>query len=49
VGEVNNQIPVFMMTLCGEKNDEKIEMAGEGMQWYMSLLKGQAPCWQRLH
>ncbi len=46
---VNNQIALFMMVLCGEKNDETIEMGGEGMQWYMSLLRGQAPYWQRLH
>jgi hypothetical protein len=46
---VNNQIALFMMVLCGEKNDETIEMAGEGMHWYMSLLRGQALYWQRLH
>jgi alkanesulfonate monooxygenase SsuD/methylene tetrahydromethanopterin reductase-like flavin-dependent oxidoreductase (luciferase family) len=46
---VNNQIALFMMLLCGEKNDETIEMAGEGMHWYMSLLRGQSPYWQRLH
>ena len=45
----NNQIALFMMTLCGENNAETIEMAGEGMHWYMSLLRGQAPYWQRLH
>ena len=38
-----------MMVLCGEKNDETIEMAGEGMHWYMSFQRGQAPYWQRLH
>jgi alkanesulfonate monooxygenase SsuD/methylene tetrahydromethanopterin reductase-like flavin-dependent oxidoreductase (luciferase family) len=47
--QVNNQISAFLMTLCGEDNDETINMAGEGMQWYMSLLKGQAPYWQHLH
>ena len=47
--QTNNQIAAFLMTLCGEKNDETIDMAGEGMQWYMSLLKGQAPYWQHLH
>jgi len=45
---VNNQIATFMMTLCGEKNDESIEMAGEGMHWYMSLLRGQTPYWQNI-
>ena len=49
VAQVNNQVAVFMMTLCGEDNDATIAMAGEGMHWYMSLLKGQAPYWQRLH
>ncbi len=39
---VNNQIATFMMVLCGERNDETIELAGEGMHWYMSLLRGQA-------
>lgn len=47
--KVNNQIAAFIMTLCGEKEEETINMAGEGMQWYMSLLKGQAPYWQHLH
>ena len=47
--QVNNQIAAFLMALCGENNDETIEMAGEGMQWYMSLLKGQAPFWMHLH
>lgn len=47
--KTNNQIAAFLMTLCGEKNEETINMAGEGMQWYMSLLKGQAPYWQHLH
>jgi alkanesulfonate monooxygenase SsuD/methylene tetrahydromethanopterin reductase-like flavin-dependent oxidoreductase (luciferase family) len=47
--QTNNQIAAFLMTLCGEKNEETINMAGEGMQWYMSLLKGQAPYWQHLH
>ena len=47
--QTNNQIAAFLMTLCGEKNEETIDMAGEGMQWYMSLLKGQAPYWQHLH
>jgi alkanesulfonate monooxygenase SsuD/methylene tetrahydromethanopterin reductase-like flavin-dependent oxidoreductase (luciferase family) len=47
--KVNNQIAAFLMTLCGENNDQTINMAGEGMQWYMSLLKGQAPYWQHLH
>lgn len=49
VTQVNNQVAVFMMALCGERNDETVEMAGEGMHWYMSLLKGQAPYWNRLH
>jgi alkanesulfonate monooxygenase SsuD/methylene tetrahydromethanopterin reductase-like flavin-dependent oxidoreductase (luciferase family) len=49
VGQINNQVAVFMMTLCGENNDQTIEMAGEGMHWYMSLLRGQSPYWQRLH
>ncbi|MGO9056308.1 MAG: LLM class flavin-dependent oxidoreductase, partial [Candidatus Binataceae bacterium] len=46
---INNQIAAFMMTLCGEREDETINMAGDGMQWYMSLLKGQAPYWGHLH
>ncbi len=46
--KVNNQIATFMMTLCGENNDESIEMAGEGMHWYMSLLRGQTPYWQNI-
>jgi alkanesulfonate monooxygenase SsuD/methylene tetrahydromethanopterin reductase-like flavin-dependent oxidoreductase (luciferase family) len=45
---VNNQIATFMMTLCGEHNDETIAMAGEGMHWYMSLLRGQTPYWQNI-
>jgi alkanesulfonate monooxygenase SsuD/methylene tetrahydromethanopterin reductase-like flavin-dependent oxidoreductase (luciferase family) len=45
---VNNNIATFMMTLCGENNDEAIEMAGEGMHWYMSLLRGQTPYWQNI-
>lgn len=46
---INNQVAAFIMTLCGERADETIAMAGEGMQWYMSLLKGQAPYWGHLH
>lgn len=49
VGKVNEQVAVFLMSLCGERNDETVEMAGEGMHWYMSLLKGQAPYWNRTH
>ncbi|HEV3112739.1 MAG TPA: LLM class flavin-dependent oxidoreductase [Candidatus Binataceae bacterium] len=45
---INNQIATFMMTLCGEDNDQSIEMAGEGMHWYMSLLRGQTPYWQNI-
>jgi alkanesulfonate monooxygenase SsuD/methylene tetrahydromethanopterin reductase-like flavin-dependent oxidoreductase (luciferase family) len=45
---VNNQIATFMMTLCGENNDEAIDMGGEGMHWYMSLLRGQTPYWQNI-
>ncbi len=45
---INNQIATFMMTLCGENNDESIAMAGEGMHWYMSLLRGQTPYWQNI-
>jgi alkanesulfonate monooxygenase SsuD/methylene tetrahydromethanopterin reductase-like flavin-dependent oxidoreductase (luciferase family) len=45
---INNQIATFMMTLCGENNDQSIEMAGEGMHWYMSLLRGQTPYWQNI-
>ena len=45
---INNQIATFMMTLCGEHNDETVDMAGEGMHWYMSLLRGQTPYWQNI-
>ncbi len=48
VAKVNNQIATFMMTLCGENNDEAIEMSGEGMHWYMSALRGQTPYWQNI-
>jgi alkanesulfonate monooxygenase SsuD/methylene tetrahydromethanopterin reductase-like flavin-dependent oxidoreductase (luciferase family) len=41
VARVNNQIAVFLMTLCGERNDETIEMAGEGMHgtWVCSAAR----------
>ena len=43
VAKVNNQIAVFLMTLCGERNDETVEMAGEGMHWYMGVLRARVP------
>ena len=46
---VNNQINGFIMAHCGERNDEAIELGGEAMHWYMSLLRHQAPYWQRQH
>ena len=48
VAKVNNQIAVFLMTLCGERNDETVEMAGEGMHWYMGVLRGQSPYWMNI-
>jgi alkanesulfonate monooxygenase SsuD/methylene tetrahydromethanopterin reductase-like flavin-dependent oxidoreductase (luciferase family) len=48
VARVNDRIATFMMTLCGENNDQSIEMAGEGMHWYMSALRGQTPYWQNI-
>ena len=34
--------------LLTEWIDEAIAMAGEGMHWYMSLLRGQTPYWQNI-
>ncbi len=48
VAKVNNQVAVFLMTLCGERNDETVEMAGEGMAWYMGVLRGQSPYWMNI-
>ncbi len=48
VARVNNQIAVFLMTLCGERNDETVEMAGEGMHWYMGVQRGQSPYWMNV-
>jgi len=48
VARVNNQIAVFLMTLCGERNDETVEMAGEGMHWYMGVQRGQSPYWMNI-